>query len=261
MLNLKTLAKRYETREFLDGDPSWFMHQVEGVANKELLAFIASSLSYGSRKQFLPKIQYILDCSEGDVEHWLLSGTFRQHIPDNDKCYYRLYSNHTMRQFLEALTTMLREYGSMKAYIETELNKMPPSPSRRALDAIKAIVWWFQIKVNVNVTVPVSVIPKDCSSSCKRLCMFLRWMVRDNSPVDLGLWADIIDRRTLIMPLDTHVMQEANRLGLLESKTASMSTALKLTEKLRGVFPDDPLKGDFALFGIGVGSFISQKQE
>jgi uncharacterized protein (TIGR02757 family) len=91
--------------------------------------------------------------------------------------------------------------------------------------------------------------------------MFLRWMVRDNSPVDLGLWADIIDKRTLIMPLDTHVMQEANRLGLLESKTASMSTALKLTEKLRSVFPDDPLKGDFALFGIGVSSFISQKQE
>ena len=265
MLNLKTLAKRYETREFLDGDPSWFMHQVEGVANKELLAFIASSLSYGSRKQFLPKIQYILDCSEGDVEHWLLSGTFRQHIPDNDKCYYRLYTNHTMREFLEALTTMLREYGSMKAYIETELNKIPPYPSRRALDAIKAIVWWFQVKVNVNVlrqgsgeqsseSVPVSVIPKDCSSSCKRLCMFLRWMVRDNSPVDLGLWADIIDRRTLIMPLDTHVMQEANRLGLLESKTASMSTALKLTEKLRGIFPDDPLKGDFALFGLGVTS-------
>ncbi len=267
MLDLKTLAKRYETREFLDGDPSWFMHQVEGVANKELLAFIASSLSYGSRKQFLPKIQYILDCSEGDVEGWLTSGQFRKDIPDDESCYYRLYTNHTMRQFLEALTTMVKEYGTMKAYIETELNKIPPYPSRRALDAIKAIVWWFQIKVNVlrqgsgeqsskpvpvNVPVNVSVIPKDCTSSCKRICMFLRWMVRDHSPVDLGLWTDIIDKRTLIMPLDTHVMQEANRLGLLESKTASMSTALKLTEKLRGVFPDDPLKGDFALFGMGV---------
>ena len=251
MVNLKTLAKRYETREFLDGDPSWFMHQVEGVANKELLAFIASSLSYGSRKQFLPKIQYILDCSEGDVEHWLLSGTFRKDIPDDEGCYYRLYTNHTMRQFLEALTTMLREYGSMKAYIETELNKIPPYPSRRAIDAIKAIVWWFQIKVNVNVNVPVSVIPKDCTSSCKRICMFLRWMVRDHSPVDLGLWTDIIDKRTLIMPLDTHVMQEANRLGLLSTKTTSMSTAIRLTEKLRETFPDDPLKGDFALFGLG----------
>ena len=252
MLNLKTLAKRYETREFLDGDPSWFMHQVEGVANKELLAFIASSLSYGSRKQFLPKIQYILDCSKGEVEGWLTSGQFRKDIPDDEGCYYRLYTNHTMRQFLEALTTMLREYGSMKAYIETELNKIPPYPSRRALDAIKAIVWWFQIKVNVNVNVPVSVIPKDCTSSCKRICMFLRWMVRDHSPVDLGLWTDIIDKRTLIMPLDTHVMQEANRLGLISTKTTSMSTAIRLTEKLKETFPDDPLKGDFALFGIGV---------
>ena len=254
MLDLKTLAKRYETREFLDGDPSWFMHQVEGVANKELLAFIASSLSYGSRKQFLPKIQYILDCSKGEVEGWLTSGQFRKDIPDDEGCYYRLYTNHTMRQFLEALTTMLQEYGSMKAYIETELNKIPPYPSRRALDAIKAIVWWFQIKVNVNVNVPVnvSVIPKDCTSSCKRICMFLRWMVRDNSPVDLGLWTDIIDKRTLIMPLDTHVMQEANRLGLISTKTTSMSTAIRLTEKLKETFPNDPLKGDFALFGIGV---------
>jgi len=251
MLDLKTLAKRYETREFLDGDPSWFMHQVEGVANKELLAFIASSLSYGSRKQFLPKIQYILDCSKGEVEGWLTSGQFRKDIPDDEGCYYRLYTNHTMRQFLEALTTMVKEYGTMKAYIETELNKIPPYPSRRALDAIKAIVWWFQIKVNVNVNVPVSVIPKDCTSSCKRICMFLRWMVRDHSPVDLGLWTDIIDKRTLIMPLDTHVMQEANRLGLISTKTTSMSTAIRLTEKLRETFPDDPLKGDFALFGLG----------
>jgi uncharacterized protein (TIGR02757 family) len=185
------------------------------------------------------------------VEGWLTSGQFRKDIPDDEGCYYRLYTNHTMRQFLEALTTMVKEYGTMKAYIETELNKIPPYPSRRAIDAIKAIVWWFQIKVNVPVPVNVSVIPKDCTSSCKRICMFLRWMVRDNSPVDLGLWTDIIDKRTLIMPLDTHVMQEANRLGLISTKTTSMSTAIRLTEKLRETFPDDPLKGDFALFGLG----------
>ena len=82
--------------------------------------------------------------------------------------------------------------------------------------------------------------------------MFMRWMVRDGSPVDLGLWSDIIDKRTLIIPMDTHVMQEANRLGLLKSKTATMATAMKLTESLRAVFPEDPLKGDFALFGVGV---------
>ena len=64
---LRALACKYEKKEFLDGDPSWFMHQVEGDANKELLAFVASALSYGSRAQFLPKIRYVLECSGGDI--------------------------------------------------------------------------------------------------------------------------------------------------------------------------------------------------
>ena len=82
--------------------------------------------------------------------------------------------------------------------------------------------------------------------------MFLRWMVRSDSPVDLGLWSKFIDRRTLIIPLDTHVLQQSVRLGLLNSKTATMSTAIRLTKTLAEIFPEDPLKGDFALFGYGV---------
>jgi uncharacterized protein (TIGR02757 family) len=77
-------------------------------------------------------------------------------------------------------------------------------------------------------------------------------MVRDKSPVDLGLWADFIDKKSLIMPLDTHVMQESRNLELIGSKTASMSTAIELSETMLEVFPDDPLRGDFALFGLGV---------
>ena len=61
---LTVLAAKYETKDFLVGDPSWFMHQVESDENKEVMAFVAASLSYGSRKQFLPKIQYLLDCSK-----------------------------------------------------------------------------------------------------------------------------------------------------------------------------------------------------
>ena len=77
-------------------------------------------------------------------------------------------------------------------------------------------------------------------------------MVRTSSPVDLGLWADFIDRRTLVIPLDTHVVQEAQRLGLLASACTSMSVARRLTAKLAEAFPDDPCRGDFALFGYGV---------
>ena len=81
--------------------------------------------------------------------------------------------------------------------------------------------------------------------------MFLRWMVRTDSPVDLGIW-EFIDKRTLIIPLDTHVMQQAQSLGLLNSKTTTMNTAIRLTRQLSEAFPDDPLKADFALFGYGV---------
>ena len=241
MRHLKSLASKYEREEFLVGDPSWFMHQVKGETNQELLAFIASALSYGSRKQFLHKIQQILNAiKDKNIAHWLVSGKYNELIPRNKECFYRLYTNEAFNDFLTALARIVQEYGSIKGLL---INKMC---TKSALEAVDIITREFAERGSRGV------IPKDSKSSCKRVCMFLRWMVRDESPVDLGIWSDIIDKRTLIVPMDTHVLQEASRFGLLQSKAASMSTAIKLTDKLREIFPDDPLKGDFALFGLGV---------
>jgi uncharacterized protein (TIGR02757 family) len=79
-------------------------------------------------------------------------------------------------------------------------------------------------------------------------------MVRDNSPVDIGLWSRFIDKKTLVIPLDTHVLRQAGKLGLMKSSASSMAAAKLLTAKLSEVFPDDPVRGDFALFGLGVNS-------
>ena len=243
---LAALAAKYENRDFIVGDPSWFMHQVEGTANKEVLAFVAASLSYGSRSQFLPKIQFLLDSSNNRSQtfyDWIRAGTFKLDVPDEPKrCFYRLYTYSTMHKMLCALQEMLIEYGTIKNYIEASSAVRPLT----CMAAIEAIVRYFSVRGIEGI------IPKNTKSSCKRVCMFLRWMVRDGSPVDIGLWSDIIDKRTLIIPMDTHVLQEASRLGLISSKVASMSSAVRLSERLREVFPDDPLKGDFALFGVGV---------
>ena len=230
-------ADKYENTEFLSADASWFMHQVSGDRNQETLAFIASCPSYGSRKQFFPKIQYVLDCSRGDVYEWVKSGRFEHDIPADDECYYRLYTNNMMRGFIAALRDLLSESGSIRDFIQRN--------STDGYTAVAAFCAYFHGK-GVEV-----IVPKNTSSACKRVCMFLRWMVRDGSPVDLGLWSDMIDKRTLIMPLDTHVLSEACKLQLLNSKTSSMSVAIKLTEKMKEVFPEDPLKGDFALFVYG----------
>lgn len=232
-------SKQYETVDFLHGDPSWFMHQVSGRENQEAMAFIASSLSYGSRQQFMKKIQQILDWSEGKVDEWVRSGRFESHFRiDDGRCFYRLYTYGTMHTFIKAYQHLLLTYGTLGDYVR-----------ERASDGFTAISVICQYFSSQGISV---VIPKDTQSACKRVCMFLRWMVRIDSPVDLGLWADFIDRRTLIMPLDTHVLQQSVRLGLLNSKTTSMATARRLSANLAEIFPSDPLKGDFALFGYGV---------
>lgn len=236
---LRGYADKYETRDFIVGDPSWYMHQVEGNLNRESMAFLASVFSFGSREQFMPKIASLLEWSRGDIDNWLRSGEFRQRFrPDDTHCFYRLYTYGSTARFLEAYSRLLNSHGSLGEYVH--------SNASAGIEAVASICKYF------GDCGAGAIVPKDTTSSCKRVCMFMRWMVRDNSPVDLGLWSSFIDKRTLIMPMDTHVVTQSVRLGLLTSRTASMSAARRLTMAMSTVFPDDPLKGDFALFGYGV---------
>ena len=243
---LLSLANKYEVPDFLNGDPSWFMHQVIGERNQETIAFIASCLSYGSRNVFMPRIQYLLDCSRNEPYEWIKSGKYKLDIPNDDTCFYRLYTNAMMYNLFNALQAMYEMYGDMKNFIRCHTGHNDDNYQLEAIEAIEAICHYFQEQEAVRI------VPKNASSSCKRVCMFLRWMVRTDSPVDLGIWSDLIRLRSLIMPLDTHVIQQSLQLGLITSKTTSMSVARKLTDKLLEIFPDDPLKADFALFGYGV---------
>lgn len=234
---LIALADAYETSSFMTNDPSQAMHQVTGVENQELMAFIASCLSYGSRRQFLPKIQFFINESSGKLHDWILHGDYRAALPDSNTTFYRLQTYHHVRQMVDALRNMVQQYGSMGNFMKARTTTAP--------QALETLTNFFR---------PWDVghlVPQNTQSSCKRLCMFLRWMVRDNSPVDLGLWT-FIDKRTLLIPLDTHVLHEAIRLKLIHNKTPGMSTVKKLTCELKKIFPDDPLKGDFALFGYAV---------
>jgi len=242
---LVRLADKYETASFLDGDPSQFMHRAKGAANREATAFVASCLSFGSRSQFLPRIQWLLDCAGGDMDRWIRTGAFERDIPpDAARCFYRFFTFATMNSFLREYRALMSEHGTLGGFVRKECGG----------DAVKAVA---AICSRFGGCGEYPVVPKDAHSACKRVCMFLRWMVRDGSPVDIGLWAGFIDRRTLVMPLDTHVVQEACRLGLLKSRAASMSAARRLTARLAEVFPDDPCRGDFALFGIGVDNATS----
>jgi uncharacterized protein (TIGR02757 family) len=238
-------ANRFETEAFIEGDPSWFMHQVEGRLNQETMAFIASCLSYGARRQFLPKIQSLLTDSNKHPYEWVRSGAYKETIPDNKQCFYRLYNNHTMYVFMQALQQLITTYGSIGEFA-AHYAGMGCKTNGDALNVLIAMSDYFKHR---GIT---GIVPRPITSLCKRPCMFLRWMVRDSSPVDLGLWTNIIDKASLYIPLDTHVMQTARRLGIVTTRTASWATTVALSHEMAKIFPGDPARGDFALYGADV---------
>ena len=181
-----------------------------------------------------------------------LFGLLKQSIYNQDgqlsaENFYRFFTYSDMHRFFARYREIMTQNGPLGGFVRSVANG-------DATAAVEAICRRF------NEGEPCGVVPKDPHSACKRVCMFLRWMVRTDSPVDLGLWTDFIDRRTLVIPLDTHVVQEARRLGLLTSACTSMSVARRLTAKLAEVFPDDPCRGDFALFGYGVDESSAAKK-
>lgn len=235
---LKELAEYYETVAFLDDDPAQFMHRYSSPGDIEIVALIAASLAFGERSQILRKIESICQLMEHKPSVWIRQEKFNVSFPESNEKFYRFYSYADMRAFFSQIKNIIDRYGSIGAYIKLRYEK--------GVHPLKAIVEAF-----ADCSSDRNLIPKDTHSSCKRINMFLRWMVRNNSAVDMGLW-DWIDKKQLIIPADTHVMQEAIRLGIISKAGSSLSKAIEITNALRLVWPDDPCKGDFALFGWGI---------
>jgi len=248
MENLIQLAARYETSEFLTKDPSQFMHRFDEQCEQEIVAFIAANLAFGRRDQILKHVELILsEITDQNLlpSQWILSDKYKTFFNGKNKSFYRMFTHDSMILFFNTLKMMLEKSGSLGEFVKKRTQGSP----QPQLHLCQQIASFFPEECNL--------IPHTKESSCKRINMFLRWMVRDNSPVDLGLWT-WIDKKTLLMPLDTHVMQQSCELGFLEWTSsgkvpaANMKNCVKLTQKMAGIFPEDPVKADFALFGLGV---------
>ena len=262
---LRELADKYEVPSFCDEDPSQFLHWYEPVtgcgtvADVEVASFIAAMLAFGNRKQFIPKIREILQTSDRSlvsVTKWLHSGAYKKDFPCGEKKFYRFYSYDDMQTFFGELAEILEQAGSLGEFFRCKAGGVTGvSPVRKGSEQRSASAGkGFSLLADVvsNSFPKSAIVPKERASANKRVHMFLRWMVRRDSPVDLGLW-QWADPAELLIPLDVHVMQEAAGLGLISATaSASRKTAELLTSALNEVFPGDPCRGDFALFGLGV---------
>ena len=266
------LANKYENSNFLEKDPSRFMHEFSNPREQEIVAFIAANMSFGRREQILLHIEMILsDFKRKNLlpSEWILSENYKIFFTQGNKSFYRMFTHNDMILFFDGLKRILEQSTSFGAYVKNRIEESEQFDLRNSQFG-KESKWFcersgrfgeknFPCKIIASdFDLNCKIIPHTKQSADKRINMFLRWMVRKNSPVDLGLWSSWFSQKNLLMPLDIHVMQEATKLGLISpSKSgkvlnANLKTAISLTEKLKEVFPDDPVKADFALFGYGV---------
>ena len=229
------LADRYETEEFIKDDPIQFPHEVAkrggGRRDIEISAILSSWLAYGNRKQFCSALQALHELMDYRPFEYLYSQSWRI-FKDCDSTMYRFFTYHDFYTLFDNLRIYyLHIY---KGFTIGEVVDYRDNPLMKLIDMFDNIKGF----------------PINDKSACKRLNMLLRWMARKDSPVDLGLWD--IDPSKLIIPVDTHVPRMALDLGLTKRRQADMKTALEITDAMREIWPEDPAKGDFALFGYGI---------
>lgn len=187
---------------------------------------------------------------------------------DLNKSFYRVFTYANMRAMFDVLKEILTEEKTMGAYFKkryteacrlNETNADTRASAVNKKDSAEPPLYEIIRAPFLNRGCG-NLIPYTKNSACKRIQLFLRWMVRDNSPVDMGLWK-WYDKSKLLLPLDVHVLEESVKFGLLKpagglaSKkipSATIKMAIELTEQMKLVWPDDPVKGDYALFGLGV---------
>lgn len=242
--NLKRWAEQYETADFINADPVQIPHRYDSRVNIEISAFVTAWIAWGNRKQIIKKADFIdREIFKGEPYHYIVGNTVeRGNRPEWEQykgstdCLYRTF---TFGDFHDLCARLYDVYTSAEN-MEAAIKKVRETNGETALTTLQSLFGF------------VNDIPDfETQSACKRLCLFLRWMCRKGSPVDFGLW-DVCDPHNLIIPLDTHVHKQALRLRLVKRRTPDLRTAIEITDRFAEIFPDDPTKGDFALFGYGV---------
>lgn len=242
--NLKRWAEQYETAEFIQSDPVQIPHRYDSRVNIEISAFITAWIAWGARKQIIKKADFIdREIFKGEPYHYIVGNNVEpgaapewKQYAGRTESFYRTFTFGDFHDLCARLHHVYTNWADMETAIKYshEINKEP------ALATLQSLFG------------SVNGIPDfETQSACKRLCLFLRWMCRKGSPVDFGLW-DVCDPRNLIIPLDTHVHKQAIRLGLTKRRTPDLRTAIEITDRFAEIFPNDPAKGDFALFGYGI---------
>lgn len=256
-------AAQYNRESFIKDDPVCIPHLFTKKADIEIAGLFAAVFAWGNRTTIIGKSKELMQLMDNAPHDFCLNHSDKD-LQNLIHFKHRTFNTTDLLYFIE----FLKYHYSLHSSLENAfLKKVKVSPPRRGGADAKAAGesigggvelaltnfhnYFFSLEHVPNRTRKHIATPYK-GSTCKRLNMYLRWMVRkDKQGVDFGLWKTIKPSE-LICPIDVHVARVAKRFGLLERKQVDWQAAVELTAYLRTLDPLDPVKYDFALFGLGV---------
>jgi len=241
-LDAKTI--QYNQPSFLASDPLQVPHVFTKKEDIEISAFLTATIAWGNRKSIINNANRLMQLLEHSPYDFIINHkpTDSNHL---SKFVHRTFNGQDLTYFVQSLQNIYQNHEGLEAlFAKGQQNNSMQS----AISAFKKI--FFELPHPARTTKHVSDPLK--GSAAKRINMFLRWMVRDNSTgVDFGIWKSI-PAAALSCPLDVHSGNVARKLNLLKRKQNDAKALAELDKNLRKLDPIDPVKYDFALFGLGV---------
>lgn len=244
---LDEAALRYNTPDFISSDPISVPHRFSRLQDREIMGFWAATLAWGQRKTIIQSATRLVELMDNAPYDFMVNHE------ETDRARFEDFKHRTFQAtdslwFLEYLQQFYRQNASLETAFARHLN----ATDETVENALRGFHDDFFAHPDAPERTRKHVATPARGSTCKRLNMFLRWMVRyDDAGVDFGLWREISPAQLLI-PLDVHVDRVARRLGLLKRPQTDWQAVLELTSSLRAMDGTDPVKYDFALFGLGV---------
>lgn len=234
---------QYNNFDFIESDPIQIPHLFTSKEDIEIAGFLSATIAWGNRKMIIKNSKKLIDIM-GNSPYDFVMNHSEDNLDSFDDFVHRTFNSIDAKTFMKALQNIYTNHDGLESVFAKHQEK---DSMQKSIHEFKKV--FFEIehlqRTQKHVSDPLN------NSAAKRINMYLRWMIRDDNKVDFGIWKNIPTSK-LSCPLDVHSGNVARKLGLLKRKQNDGKALAELDLALRKLDKNDPVKYDFALFGLGV---------